>query len=204
MSFVPLVIFAVFSSLWANLLLQCGLGIKSAVVSKGTSRGNTSREDTKIQTTLIKLGIIFAAVLLLWLIFDRILFFLSLDLLLYVLVFPAGVMAYDGLEFLFYHFVLKKEAAKNSHINFCNGITAVILFVCLNLANNIFEAAVFAFGFVFGIILSVMIIREIRRRSALEAVPVFLRGNPLLLISMGLISMVFYAVSLMFFGILGG
>ena len=199
MSFVPLVIFAVFSSLWANLLLQCGLGIKSAA-----SQEAPVCEDTKIYTTLIKLGIIFITALLLWLVFDKILFFLSLDLLLYILVFPAGVMAYDGLEFLFYHFVLKKEAAKNSHINFCNGITAVILFVCLNLANNILEAAVFAFGFVFGIILSVMIIREIRRRSALEAVPVFLRGNPLLLISMGLISMVFYAVSLMFFGILGG
>jgi len=56
-----------------------------------------------------------------------------------------------------------------------------------------------AFGFTAGIFLVYLIIIEIRRRAALEAVPFFLRGKPLVLIAMGLLSLVFSAASLLFF-----
>ena len=191
---VPLAVFIIFSGLWANLMLQCGLGIT----------GVSSSGDRNIRTCAAKLCIIFAAVLLLWIIFEKLVFSVSADLFVYILVFPAGSIVYDGLEYLYFRFILKKKAEKDSHISFCNGITAAALFICLNIAGNFIEAAFLSFGFVFGIFLSVMILREIRRRAALEAVPRFLRGNPLFLISMGLLSLIFYASSLMFFGMFGG
>ncbi|MCL1991520.1 MAG: hypothetical protein FWG66_01040 [Spirochaetes bacterium] len=183
-----------FSGFSANLLLQCALGIKGVALN----------EEFRIHTTLVKLGIVFTAAMLLWIVFDFLLFFLPAPLTLYVLVFPVGALAFDGLDFLLYRVVLKKEIAKDSYVDFCGGITAAVLFICLNAANNIIGAFALSLGFASGILLSVMILREIRRRAALEAVPVFLRGNPLLLISMGLLSMVFYAASLMLFRISGG
>lgn len=201
MTAIPLVIFVFFSGLWANLFLQCGLGLKGFAASFNDA---CAQDEQRIDTTLAKLGIIFLTVLLLWSIFDKILFFLTTDLMLYVLVFPAGAMAYSGMEYLFYRFALKKETEKGGHVDFCSGITAAALFVCLNIANNFLEAAAISFGTVSGILLSVIILREIRRRASLEAVPLFLRGKPLLLISMGLLSLVYYAASSMFFRVFGG
>jgi electron transport complex protein RnfA len=61
----------------------------------------------------------------------------------------------------------------------------------VNMASNAADAALLSFFFAAGCLLSVSILGEIRRRSALEWVPRYIRGSPLALISMGLLSIIF-------------
>ena len=193
MNAIPLALFVIFSGLSMNLVLQCGLGIRG-VISK--SRRNTG-------SAFEKLVIVFISILLLWVFFAKIISVFSAGVFIYVLIFPFGSVVYDGFEYLACHFILKKEVEKDCHISFCGGITAAALFICLNIANSFLEAAALSFGFVSGIFLSFMILVQIRRRAALESVPRFLRGNPLLLISMWLLSLVFTTAALVLFRMIG-
>ena len=188
---VPLVLFVIFSGLSMNLMLQCGLGIEGAASS---SSGGQS-----INGALGKLVFIFISVLLLWVFFAKIISAISAELFVYVLLFPVASIAYDGFEYVICHFILEKEVERDCNISFCNGITAAALFVCLNLADGFVQAAALSFGFVSGIFLSFLILREIRRRAVLESVPRYVRGRPLILISMGLLSLVFTATALLLF-----
>ncbi|MCL2066109.1 MAG: hypothetical protein FWG99_01430 [Treponema sp.] len=193
MNTVYLAILLTFSGFAMNLILQCALGI----------RGDTSNIGYKIDNVLIKLLVIYITVMLLWFILEKINYLFSSELLIYIILFPLSSVVYDGFIFLAFRFIIRKEDENNSGISFCGGICAAVLFISLNIAKNIVEAAALTLGFILGIFLSIMIIREIRRRAALEAVPRFLRGSPLLLISMGLLSLVFTASALIFFKMLG-
>ena len=210
MNAIPLVLFMVFSGLSMNLMLQFALGINTAASSKELIR----------KPALIQLGIIFIAVILLWVIFAKIIASIISGIFIYVLLFPISSMVYEGLEFLTFRYVLKKdrepaaEPAKQRFvgarpvgglgISFSGGITAAALFISLNIADSFIEAAALSFGFSSGILLAYLILGEIRLRSGLEAVPRFLRGKPLTLITMGLLSLIFSGVSLLLFRMLGG
>jgi electron transport complex protein RnfA len=170
-----------------NIVLQCGLGIKGIVESKSTFN----------IPVFIKLGLIFSSIILLWLFFSKIIFSLISGVFLYVLLFPVSAILYNALEFLIFNFLYKKET--ETFINFPDGITAAAVFLCMIIANNITEVVILSFGFTFGIFIVNLIVSEIRRRAALEAVPVFMRGKPLVLIAMGMLSLIFTAASLLFF-----
>jgi hypothetical protein len=77
------------------------------------------------------------------------------------------------------------------------------LFIILGLAGSFAEAVMLSFGFSASTALAVLIIGEIRRRSAMEAVPDWLRGDPLILVAMGLLSLVFISAALVFYAVLG-
>jgi hypothetical protein len=77
------------------------------------------------------------------------------------------------------------------------------LFITLGLAGSFTQAVMLSFGFSAGAALAVLIIGEIRRRSAMEAVPACLRGGPLVLAAMGLLSLVFISVATVFYAVLG-
>ncbi|WP_461247507.1 hypothetical protein [Treponema sp. R6D11] len=115
----------------------------------------------------------------------------------YVLLFPLSAILYNGLEYFIFTYIYKKET--ETFINFPDGITAVSVFICINIANNLHEAIMLSFGFTLGVFVVNIIIGEIRRRAELEAVPIFLKGKPLVIIAMGLLSLVFTAASLLFF-----
>jgi electron transport complex protein RnfA len=184
--FLPLLIYSGFT---INILLQCGLGIKGIVESKSYLN----------KSVFIKLGLIFSSIILLWLFFTKIIFSLNSGIFKYVLLFPVSAIVYDGFEYLIFNYLFKNERETETFISFPNGITAAAVFICINIANNIAEVLILSFGFTSGIFLVNLIIREIRRRAALEAVPVFLRGKPLVLIAMGMLSLIFTAASLLFF-----
>jgi len=189
MNGIPLLLFLIYSCLSINLVLQCGLGIKGVVESKGSMD----------LTTLIKAGIIFTSIIILWFFFSRILYSIIPGIYIYILLFPLSSVCYSGLEFLIFKFIIKNEIKEESIISFPAGITAASVFVCINLGNSFVEVLVLSFGFTAGIFLINIIIREIRYRAALEAVPVYLRGKPLTLIAMGLLSLVFTTGSLLLF-----
>ena len=186
--FLLLVIFSVFNM---NLMLQCALGLNGAVSSKNHDK----------ILALIKLSVIFVSVILLWFVFSRIIFSIFSWISIYVLLFPVSYIVYDGLEFLLFRYIIKKENKKENEdkcfISFPGGITAVAVFICLNIANVFLEVLILSFGFTAGILLVSLIIIEIRKRAALEEVPRFLRGNSLVLISMGMLSLVFSVGSLL-------
>jgi len=190
MSGILLLICSVFSM---NLVLQCGLGIKGAAESKNPLG----------MSTLIKAGIIFFSVILLWLFFSRMVYSIIPGVFVYVLLFPVSSIVYDGLERLVFRYVYKKNAEGECFVSFPGGITAVSVFLCVNMADSFSQAAVLSFGFIAGIFLVYLIVREVRRRAALEAVPLFLRGKPLVLITMGMLSLVFSAVSILLFRMIG-
>jgi electron transport complex protein RnfA len=192
MNGIPLLLF-IFSAFNINIALQLALGIKGASESKNCSR----------ISTIIRLGIIFFSVIVLWLFFSGIIFPLFSGFFIYILIFPVSYIVYEWIQFLFVKYIIKKDIEKECFINFPGGITAAAVFICVNISNTFFQTVILSFGFTFGIMVVFLVIREIRRRAALEAVPLFLRGNPLILLSMGLLSIVFTAAGALFLGIAG-
>jgi len=180
----------IYSGFTINIVLQCGLGIKGAVSSKSTLNS----------AVFIKLGIIFSSIIFIWLLFSKIIFSLFSGIFVYALLFPMSAIVYNGLEYLIFTYLYKKE--EETFISIPDGITAVSVFICINIANHIQEAVLLSFGFTFGIFIVNLIAGEIRKRAALEAVPVFLKGKPLVIIAMGLLSLIFTAASLLFFRVI--
>jgi hypothetical protein len=189
-----LALFAVFAGLSMNLPLQFGLGLRGMVVSQGAGK----------KPPLVKLGVLCITVLLLWVFFVRMVFPLPLGLFAYVFLFPLSSLVYCGIEYLAYRFIVKKPVENDGPVNFCDGLAAAALFITLNVAGEFVEAVALAFGFVLGILLAFVILGEIRRRSTMERVPPFLRGTPLSLFSMGLLSLVFSSAALILFRVIGG
>jgi len=200
MNNVSLLLLFIYSGFTINLLLQCGLGIKGAVEANILQKGEASPLD---KFSLIKSGIIFIAIILLWLFFSKVIYNLIHGIFIYVLLFPVSSLLYNGIEYLIINYIFKKNTDDDKFINFNGGITAVAVFLCINLSNDFSETVVLSFGFTFGIFIVNLIIREIRKRASLEAVPLFLRGKPLVLITMGMLSLVFSSASLLLFGMIG-
>ncbi len=189
MNGMPLLLFTILSAFSMNLVLQCALGVKGIAESKNINS----------VSNLIKLGIIFFAVILLWTLFSKIISFILSGGALYVLLFPVSSIVYDGLEYLVFQKIFKKDINSECSVSFPNGITAVSVFICMSVAGSLAETIFLSFGFVLGIYLVFVIVGEIRRRAFLENVPVFLKGKPLILVSMGMLSLVFSVGSLLLF-----
>jgi len=193
MNWIPPVLLLIYSCFSMNLVLQCGLGIKGVAESK----------DPLKVSTLIKTAIIFISVILMWFLFSIVIHSIIPGILIYVLLFPVSSIVYDGLEYLAFRYLFKEDNDAEYFISFPGGITAASVFLCVNIANGFLDAVVLSFGFTAGILIVYVIVREIRKRAALEAVPRFLRGRPLVLITMGMLSLVFSAVSILLFRMIG-
>jgi Na+-translocating ferredoxin:NAD+ oxidoreductase RnfA subunit len=187
MNNVPLILLFIISMFTMNLTLQCALGIK----------GNAESKNSGMLINLIKSGIMFLSIVILWLVFSSGIFAISTSIFVYVLLVPVSFTVYEGLEYLVYFFLYKNRNEEESFINFPGGIVAVAVFICMNIADGFLQTLVLSFGFTGGIFLVSVIIREIRKRAALEKVPVFMRGKPLVLVAMALISLVFTIGSLL-------
>jgi Na+-translocating ferredoxin:NAD+ oxidoreductase RnfA subunit len=193
MNGVPLILLFVISVFTMNLTLQCALGIKGTAESKKSGA----------LINLIKTGIIFFSIVVLWLMFSKVLVSISTSIFIYILLVPVSFIVYEGLEFLVYTFLYKNRNEEESFISFPGGITAAAVFICMNIADGILQTLVLSFGFTGGIFLVSMIVREIRKRAALEKVPYFMRGKPLVLVAMGLMSLVFMVGSLLILRMIG-
>jgi len=200
MTDMPVILLFIYSAFTLNLLLQCGLGIKGAVEA---NHGSGDWTDPLNVHTYIKSGIVFITVILLWFFFSRVFHSILPGIYLYILLFPVSFIFYDALEYVIFRYVVKKENPDERMINFYGGIIAVAAFLCINISKNFLETIVLSLGFTTGIFFVKLIIREIRRRAALEAVPLFLRGKPLVLITMGMLSLIFTAASLLLFRMIG-
>jgi electron transport complex protein RnfA len=190
-----LVMLAVFSGLSMNLILQFGLGLNGIAFERSICK----------EALLAGSGVLFAAVMLLWPVFSLTRSFLPLGLLEYTMLFPASLLVFSGLECLTNRFIMKRNQGEPLLSSTLTGgmLASAALFITLNNAGNPGEALVLVLGFSCSAALVYVIVGEIRRRSEMEAVPRWLRGGPLALIAMGLLSLVFSSGALMLFQVLG-
>lgn len=76
-----------------------------------------------------------------------------------------------------------------------DGIAFYSSFQTVLFAHTALQAVLFTLGGTLGFILILIILRGIRTRSEIEAIPKFFKGQPLLLVSTGLLSMIFTAIT---------
>jgi electron transport complex protein RnfA len=190
----------IFAALACNLILHFGLGIQALAAKKeheGVGR-------TFCGIHLFQGGLIFLAILILWGVFTYLLGPLRLGFFRFILIFPLSAPLCAGLEALLKRFLPREWDWPPAFgtISVYEGMVPTALFISLHTATNVSEAAVLAFSFVLGILFPTIVLEEIRRRAGFEAVPRFLRGSPLVLISLGIMSLVFTSVAALFFNAL--
>jgi electron transport complex protein RnfA len=219
---------AVFSGLSLNLLLHFGLGIRELVDLAGS--GSISPAHKREWGGISSPGwiVAFVTALLLWFFFTYALIPPAFGFLESFLLLPSTLIVSTALNLIFVYFFpggkitlnpggrLKRpsfafrrliEGASLAGELFsgssCNGLAFASLFMTLRLALTPAEALAMTLGFSLGALLAALILREINRRSSLEAVPELLRGAPLTLISMGLLSLIFASASAILLRVLG-
>ncbi len=173
-----LIIFTGFS---VNLAVQFGLGIKDILSTK----------QCQWRYPLYKGIVLFFSVIVTCLIFTIVLYPLGLGFLETLLVLPLSILFASLIEkavlFLFLRWI---RPVQTSVFSAYNGLVFGASFFALKTAESFWEIIIMAAGFSIGYVLSMAILQEIHKRSFIEAVPVLLRGAPLMLISLGLLSLV--------------
>jgi electron transport complex protein RnfA len=188
----------IISGLSLNLIIQFGLGIQHI--------GFGGEDEEKLyEIPLVQGGLLFLSLPILWFFFTHILVPLSLGFFEYMLLFPLSVLVCIGLETAMNHFFPKvmPEVKLFTPLSAYNGLVPVALMMSLNIASSLIDVTVLALGFYGGLLLAILILREIQKRASLEAVPEFLRGMPLMLVSMGLLSLIFSAAGIIFIKFFG-
>jgi len=229
--FIRFLILAVFSGLSMNLVLRFGIGLRRIASDDGPGTGAAGGAyggayggvKTGGWVFVVRTGIYFASVLILWLFFSLLRQIVFLGFFEYVLVFPVSSLFFTVMRYVAGRLIIKTDwrgelVSRNNFLSGCffiedpksadcgaTGGAAIgaALFVTLGLAGGFAQAATLSFGFAAGAALAVLITGGIRRRSATEAVPPRLRGGPLVLITMGLLSLVFTSVAVVFYAVLG-
>ncbi|MCL2374359.1 MAG: hypothetical protein FWC65_03850 [Treponema sp.] len=184
---------AVFAGLSLNLLLSFALGAAGAA-GRAVPHGQA-----KQSLPLFQIGLLFASVLILWIFFSYFVPSSWQGFSLYFLFFPFSAALCMGLESagerIFSRLSGKAgslPAAKKTFSAFTayEGLVPASLLITFILAGTFVGALVLSLFFALGNLAAMLVINEIRRRSALERVPQCLRGSPLILISMGLLALV--------------
>ena len=191
---------AIFSGLSLNLLLQFALGTKDTA--------GDSRADTAKKIPVIQIGFLFISVLFLWIFFNLIVPPYWKGYSEYFLYFPVSAIVCLGLEFLgkiaLSRLYPKFRGIKKFFSAFTayDGLVPAALIITSIAAKTFADAFVLALFFALGNLLTMLILNEINRRSSMEWVPRYLRGSPLILISMGLLSLIFFSAAGICFKIL--
>jgi electron transport complex protein RnfA len=185
---------AVFSGLSINLMIHLGIGIR-----------DFNREPCRpIRFIIFQCSSLFVSVVALWSLFSYIFSPLSLGFFEYFLLFPLVAGSGKLWESLFIRLFPPEEAAKRLFpvIGTYNALTTTALLVTMRLAGSFTEAVALALGFALGTLAALFLLRAILSRFSRETVPPLLRGPPLLLISAGLLALIFSSLSTIFFRLL--
>jgi electron transport complex protein RnfA len=189
------------AALAMNLMVQFGLGLGILAAGEAGLFNGSPRDQRR--ACLLGVLIFTLALFFLWFFFSYILAPLGPGFYWYLLLYPLCASLLKGLEALYKKF-LPGSKTLGLFFSFPGGYAEFLplgLLIVLNLSVAPLEALFLSLSLSLGLYLSLEILREIRRRSALEAVPLFLRNTPLSLISLGLLSLIFSSASLMFFNL---
>jgi len=177
---VTLAALAIFSGLSINLILSFALGIAGPAGETRSRKG----------IPFFQFGIMFISIIFLWLLFTIIFPPRWRGFSEYFLFFPFSALACMAMERLINRALPKFDNKVFNAFTGYDGLVPVSFLITLGLAENFLQAFVLALFFVLGNLVAMLVLGEIRRRSTLEKVPAFLRGSPLVLISMGLLSLI--------------
>jgi electron transport complex protein RnfA len=193
---------AVFSGLSLNLLLQFALGTAGAAGDTG------HKTNAKRELPLIQFCIFFISTLVLWVFFKYLLPDFWRIFSECFLFFPLSAIVCMGLE-LFVERGLPRIFPKFtglrksfSAITAYDGLIPASLIITFIVAETFTDVLVIALSFALGSLAAMLTLNEISRRSTLEWVPKYLRGTPLILISMGFLSLISIFAAGIFFRIL--
>jgi len=193
---------AVFSGLSLNLLLQFALGTAGIASDVG------HKKNVKRELPLIQFCILFVSIIFLWIFFKYFLPAFWRGFSEYFLFFPLSAIVCMGSELLVERvlprFFPKLKGLKKSFsaITAYDGLVPASLIISFIAAENLIDVLVIALFFVLGNLTAMLTLNEIARKSALEWVPKYLRGTPLILVSMGLLSLISTFAAGIFFKIL--
>ena len=199
---ISLAALAIFSGLSLNLLLQFALGTSSVAAD------SFHKKKTGGEIPLAQFGFLFISALFLWVFFNKIVPAYWKGFSEFFLFFPLSALACIGLELLTERvlpliFKGKKKIIKIfSSFTAYDGLVPASLIITSFVAENFAAAFVLSLFFALGNLTAMLILNEIRRKSTLEWMPRHLRGSPLILISMGLLSLISVSVAGIFFKIL--
>ena len=193
---------AVFSSLSLNLLLQFALG------TAGVADDIHYKTNIKQELPFIQFAIQFISVLFLWTFFKYLIPAFWKTFSVFFLFFPLSALTCMGLELLVERVLPRTfpdfNGIKKTFTSYTayDGLVPASLLIAFAVAETFADAAILSLFFAVGTMVTMFILNEIRRRSFLELVPQYLRGSPLILISMGLLSLISVSAAGMFFKIL--
>jgi len=199
---ISLAALAIFSGLSLNLLLSFALGA-AGIAGDRLPKGQSARA-----LPVCQLGFLFIAVLFLWVVFTYVFPPHWRGFSEYFLFFPLSALICLGLELfreqVLQRFIPKLGAAKKvfSALTAYDGLVPASLIITITVAGSFLSAFIITLFFALGNLLAMLILNEIRRKSTLEWAPRFLRGSPLILISMGLLSLIFASAAGLFFKLL--
>jgi electron transport complex protein RnfA len=179
---------ALCAGLSLNILLQWGIGIEQY----------EHEPELRPESLLFQGGAQFLTALLFWCLFSFVFSPLSAGFFQNFLILPLIFAAQKGLERLSRHLFAGSENRPLPLSNAYIGLSFLSLILTLRLAASFPQALVLALSFALGSMLALLILRAIGRRSALEQAPAFLRGAPLTLIAMGLLSLIFAVLGALF------
>jgi electron transport complex protein RnfA len=181
----------------------------------GATGDTGHKTNAKRELPLIQFCILFVSILVLWVFFKYLLPVFWRGFSEYFLFFPLSAMVCMGLELFIEHVLLERvlprifsqfkvKGIKKSFsaITAYDGLVPASLIITFIAAASFADALVIALFFALGNLTAMITLNEINRRSALEWVPKYLRGSPLILISMGLLSLISIFAAGIFFNIL--
>ncbi|QQO07953.1 hypothetical protein [Breznakiella homolactica] len=183
---------ALFSGLSLNLLVQFGMGIRNVL----------DRRPETTRSILHQCLLVFGTVIVIWLVFSFILSPLALGILESVLILPLSMLSYLGLRKVTGGIPFFQQGDTQETLLGTSGLPVAASYFTIHLAVSFGEVLVLALGFCLGYLCAACIVKEIDKRSNIETVPPFLRGAPLMFISMGLLSLIFSSVAAVLFNAL--
>ncbi|MDR1211885.1 MAG: hypothetical protein LBK40_06605 [Spirochaetaceae bacterium] len=182
---------ALFAALSSNLVFQFALDLGSLDRAGNATLGFFA----------FRALVLFCSVMTVWIV----VFYLAIPLAAgftgNVLILPLAVLSHCLYSTVLKRFFPPRESSGEDHTQ--SGLSLVASCLTLTLASSFAEAAVLALGFSLGLLFSLLTIREIGKRSMLEAVPPRLRGRALLLISIGFLSLIFSSAAALLLGAIG-
>ncbi|MDR0411665.1 MAG: hypothetical protein LBH75_06800 [Treponema sp.] len=194
-----MILLAISASLAFNLVVQFGLGVHDL----------TSKKPAPLP--FLQAGVLFVSVWLLWTVFTFTYATIPIFSIFfgYILFFPFCSLVCTGLENLADRlwqniFPETKPVKLFSPLSAYDGIALLSLVLTMHIAGTFLEAFVVSLSLAVGMLFSMLILNEIRKKASTETVPVFLRGKPLALISMGLLSLIFTSSAALLFNALTG
>jgi len=179
-----------------NLTLQTGLGVLKI----------RKRRNYSVKNLFFEYFVLFLSVLIQYLFFTFVFSPLNMGVLKYFMIFPFAA-AFSCLCRFFYNNVVSGYIKLEDYVfdfSYNNGICVAAVALLLCLASSVKEAVVLDLGFCAGVFCAVTVVKMIMLRMIQESASDFFRGIPLMLISMGLLSIIWVQAALVYLNQRGG